>query len=107
MPARANAAAWDGAADTALLDLSAVAGLRGVAHEDGSWRIGAGTTWADLREPRSPSFVALNRALLALDVKRVEVVPLRDHGEAAHVAPVVPLADRATCPRDDTAADAS
>jgi hypothetical protein len=49
-------------------------------------------TWADLREPRSPSFVALNRALLDLDVKRVEVVPLRDHGEAAHVAPVVPLA---------------
>ena len=49
-------------------------------------------TWADLREPRSPSFVALNRALLDLDVKRVEVVPLRDHGEAAYVAPVVPLA---------------
>ncbi|MBW3630344.1 MAG: MFS transporter, partial [Gemmatimonadetes bacterium] len=49
-------------------------------------------TWADLRAPRSPSFVALNRALLELDVKRVEVVPLRDHGEAAHVAPVVPLA---------------
>ena len=49
-------------------------------------------TWADLREPRSPSFVALNRALLDLDVQRVEVVPLRDHGEAAHVAPVVPLA---------------
>jgi hypothetical protein len=49
-------------------------------------------TWADLREPRSPSFVALNRALVDLDVRRVEVVPLRDHGEAAHVAPVVPLA---------------
>ncbi len=49
-------------------------------------------TWADLREPRSPSFVALNRALLDLEVKRVEVIPLRDHGEAAHVAPVVPLA---------------
>ena len=49
-------------------------------------------TWADLREPRSPSFVALNRALLELDVERVEVVPLRDHGEAAYVAPVVPLA---------------
>ena len=49
-------------------------------------------TWRDLREPRSPSFGALNRALLDLDVRRVEVVPLRDHGEAAHVAPVVPLA---------------
>ena len=48
--------------------------------------------WADLRAQRAPSFVALNRALLDLDVKRVEVVPLRDHGEAAFVAPVVPLA---------------
>ncbi len=46
----------------------------------------------DLRAARPPSFVALNRALLDLDVKRVEVVPLRDHGEAAFVAPVVPLA---------------
>ena len=48
--------------------------------------------WADLRAPRPPSFVALNRALLDLGVQRVEVVPLRDHGEAAFVAPVVPLA---------------
>jgi hypothetical protein len=48
--------------------------------------------YADLRADRPPSFVALNRALLELDVKRVEVVPLRDHGEAAYVAPVVPLA---------------
>ena len=48
--------------------------------------------WADLRAPRPPSFVALNRALLDLGVDRVEVVPLRNHGEAAFVAPVVPLA---------------
>ena len=47
---------------------------------------------ADLRADRPPSFVALNRALLDLGVQRVEVVPLRDHGEAAYVAPVVPLA---------------
>ncbi len=48
--------------------------------------------YADLRAKRPPSFVALNRALIELEVKRVEVVPLRDHGEAAFVAPVVPLA---------------
>ena len=46
----------------------------------------------DLQAARPPSFVALNRALLELGSKRVEVVPLRDHGEAAYVAPVVPLA---------------
>lgn len=49
-------------------------------------------TWDDLREARPPSFVALNAALVEQGAKRVEVVPLRDHGEAAFVAPVVPLA---------------
>jgi hypothetical protein len=48
--------------------------------------------YADIRAKAPPSFTALNRALVDLDVKRVEVVPLRDHGEAAYVAPVVPLA---------------
>jgi len=47
---------------------------------------------ADLRAERPPPFVALNAALVDLGVRRVEVVPLRDHGEAAYVAPVVPLA---------------
>ena len=46
----------------------------------------------DLRAQRPPSFVALNQALIEMEAKRVEVVPLRDHGEAAFVAPVVPLA---------------
>jgi hypothetical protein len=48
--------------------------------------------YADLRAQRAPSFVDLNAALIRLGVQRVEVVPLRDHGEAAYVAPVVPLA---------------
>jgi hypothetical protein len=48
--------------------------------------------YADLRASRAPSFGPLNRALVELNVKRVEVVPLRDHNEAAEVAPRVPLA---------------
>ena len=48
--------------------------------------------YADLRAQRPPSFAALNAALTGQHVRRVEVVPLRDHGEAAAVAPVVPLA---------------
>ena len=48
--------------------------------------------YADIRAKAPPSFGMLNAALVGLDVKRVEVVPLRDHGEAAYVAPVVPLA---------------
>ncbi len=49
-------------------------------------------SYSDLREARPPSFVALNDTLVELGVTRIEVVPLRDHGEAAYVAPVVPLA---------------
>jgi hypothetical protein len=48
--------------------------------------------YADIRAKAPPSFEALNRALVSMDVKRVEVVPPRDHGEASAVAPVVPLA---------------
>ena len=50
--------------------------------------------WRRSAPPTSPPppFSALNAALLERGVQRVEVVPLRDHGEAAYVAPVVPLA---------------
>ncbi|HWG94695.1 MAG TPA: hypothetical protein VNU66_10770 [Mycobacteriales bacterium] len=47
---------------------------------------------SDLASRGAPPFDDLNAALVALDAKRVEVVPLRDHEEAAQVAPVVPLA---------------
>lgn len=48
--------------------------------------------YADLRAQRPPPFAALTSALTAQHLHRVEVVPLRDHGEAAAVAPVLPLA---------------
>jgi MFS family permease len=48
--------------------------------------------YADLRAKPPPPFAAVTKELKALDVKRVEVVPLRDHGEAAHIAKVIPLA---------------
>lgn len=47
---------------------------------------------SDLAAEDPPPFASLNTALLEVGAKRVEVVPLRDHGEAAFVAPVVPLA---------------
>lgn len=56
----------------------------------GQWQVRP--TLADLRATPAPTFRALDRALLRLDARRVEVVPLRDHGEAAEVARVVPLA---------------
>ncbi|MCU1674454.1 MAG: putative integral rane protein [Frankiales bacterium] len=51
-----------------------------------------GPPYADVRAKPPPSFTALNSVLTSMGVHRVEVVPLRDHGEAAEVAPVVPLA---------------
>jgi hypothetical protein len=48
--------------------------------------------YADIRARTAPSFTSVTRELVHLDAKRVEVVPLRDHGEATHIAPVVPLA---------------
>jgi hypothetical protein len=48
--------------------------------------------YADIRARTAPEFAAVTQELVVLQAKRVEVVPLRDHGEATHIAPVVPLA---------------
>ncbi len=48
--------------------------------------------YADVRAKQPPAFAPLVAQLQAMEVKRVEVVPLRDHGEAAQVAPHIPLA---------------
>jgi len=48
---------------SAVLDLSRVAGLRGISTPAGGWRIGALTTWTDvLRAPLPPLFAALQQA---------------------------------------------
>jgi CO/xanthine dehydrogenase FAD-binding subunit len=50
-----------------VLDVTAIAGLRGVAEVDGGWRIGALTTWTDLVEtPLPPLFDGLKAAALAV-----------------------------------------
>jgi hypothetical protein len=48
--------------------------------------------FADMRAHRPPPFAAVTRELEALGSLRAEVVPPRDHGEASHIAPHVPLA---------------
>jgi hypothetical protein len=49
-------------------------------------------TYADLRAKNPPPFAAVTAKLVELHSLRAEVVPLRDHGEASHIAPEVPLA---------------
>jgi CO/xanthine dehydrogenase FAD-binding subunit len=73
MPARANAAAWDGVPSGALLDLSAVAALRGIARDGDGWRIGACTSWAELRDAAlPPGFRALQEAARQVGGRQVQ-----------------------------------
>jgi CO/xanthine dehydrogenase FAD-binding subunit len=51
------------AIDEDVLDITAIDGLAGIAQVDGSWRIGAATTWSDLIEaPLPPLFDGLKLA---------------------------------------------
>ena len=68
---RAQGHAPDNGGDDDILDITAVAGLRGITEigEDGDggagdfWRLGALTTWTDvLRAPLPPAFAALKQA---------------------------------------------
>ncbi len=53
--------------DEHVLDVTALAGLRGIAEVDGGWRIGALTTWTDLVEaPLPPLFDGLKEAARAV-----------------------------------------
>jgi CO/xanthine dehydrogenase FAD-binding subunit len=50
-----------------VLDVTAIAGLRGIEPVDGGWRIGALTTWTDLAEAELPPlFGGLRAAALAI-----------------------------------------
>lgn len=55
-----------------LLDVTRVAGLRGIAPQAGGWRIGAATTWTDLlRADLPPAFDGLKQA--AREVGSVQI----------------------------------
>ncbi len=74
LPARANAATWDAPPDEDWLDLSALQALRGVAREGGTWRIGALTTWAALRDDDAlpPGLRALRQAAAQVGGRQVQ-----------------------------------
>jgi CO/xanthine dehydrogenase FAD-binding subunit len=59
--------------DEDVLDITAIAALRGVAEVDGGWRIGALTTWADLAETDLPPlFDGLRAAGLAVGGRQIQ-----------------------------------
>ncbi|WP_095587453.1 FAD binding domain-containing protein [Actibacterium ureilyticum] len=62
----------DGAPPAHLLDISGIAGLRGIARAGGQWRIGAATTWTDvIRADLPPLFDGLK--LAAREVGSVQI----------------------------------
>jgi xanthine dehydrogenase small subunit len=62
-PARAARVGWGDMRQQAILDISAVPGLRGIAEDATGWRIGALTTWTDLiRAELPPLFDGLKLA---------------------------------------------
>jgi hypothetical protein len=71
-PAKAARAGWGDMRQPDILDISAVAGLRGIAEDAIGWRIGALTTWTDLiRAGLPPLFDGLK--LAAREVGGVQI----------------------------------
>ena len=64
-PAQAAAAAWLRPESGALLDLSGLPGLDRIEHGPAGWRIGAGVTWAALRDAALPPLFDALRAAAA------------------------------------------
>jgi N-methylhydantoinase B len=72
-PARTQAAAWGATPDGALLDLTGIAALRGLARDGDRWRIGALTTWSVLRDaPPAPGFTALAEAAAQVGGRQIQ-----------------------------------
>ena len=71
-PARASRLAWGQADNAAVLDISSLSELRGIADRGDHWWIGALTTWTDIvRAPLPPVFDALKAG--ARDIGGVQI----------------------------------
>ncbi len=51
-PAKVSRAGWGDMTHRDVLDISAIAGLRGISQTGGHWRIGALATWTEIAEER-------------------------------------------------------
>lgn len=73
-----------------LLDISRIAGLRGLSRQEGLWRIGATTTWTDiLRADLPPAFAGLKAA-----AREVGSVQIQNTGTVAgNICNASPAAD--------------
>ena len=80
----------DGAPPASLVDLTRVAGLRGISLQDGLWRIGAATTWTDVLRAELPAcFAGLKGA-----AREVGSVQIQNTGTVAgNICNASPAAD--------------
>ncbi|WP_118133026.1 xanthine dehydrogenase family protein subunit M [Oceanicella sp. SM1341] len=80
----------DGPPPAALIDLSRIAGLRGITREDGGWRIGATTTWTDIVRADLPALFDGLRAA----AREVGSVQIQNAGTVAgNICNASPAAD--------------
>jgi xanthine dehydrogenase small subunit len=91
-PARAARVGWGDMRQPAILDISAVPGLRGIAEDAAAWRIGALTTWTDLiRAELPPLFDGLK-----LSAREVGGVQIQNRGTlAGNICTASPAGDGA------------
>ena len=80
----------DGAPPASMVDLTRVAGLRGISLQDGRWRIGAATTWTDVLRAALPAcFAGLKGA-----AREVGSVQIQNTGTVAgNICNASPAAD--------------
>lgn len=72
-PARAHRAAWGSPTETDWLDITAIPDLRGITRTGHSWRIGAATSWAALRDAElPPGFDALREAARQVGGRQIQ-----------------------------------
>ncbi|WP_248708976.1 FAD binding domain-containing protein [Sediminicoccus sp. KRV36] len=72
-PARAHRAAWGNPEQADQLDITAIPELRGITRAPDSWRIGAATSWASLRDADlPPGFDALREAARQVGGRQVQ-----------------------------------
>ena len=74
----------------AILDITAIDGLKGIAHDGNSWRIGAATSWSEIRDARLPSaFAGLQEA-----ARQVGSIQVQNRGTiAGNLCNASPAAD--------------
>lgn len=91
-PAKASRAGWGDMHHKAVLDISRIPNLRGIAEEADHWRIGALTTWTDLiRAELLPMFDGLKRA-----AREVGGVQIQNRGTiAGNICTASPAGDGA------------